>query len=273
MLGMRMAVQVATPGQRDAALDLAVRLAQRLQAQLDGVHAVMLPTASFAVPEAVSLQVQESEAARVAAQAQQPWWEQVLQQAGLRGDWRVGEGDAAEVMGLAAAASDLLVLQRPRLREDVPIGYGNTSRTVFGAQRPVLVLPAAGAADCGRRVLLAWNGSIEAVRALHGALPLLAQAEAVHVLDGSEARGPEGLAWLPTLAPSRVLELNGIAASSERFAPQGAPAAAILARAQALQCDLIVMGAWGHSRLAEMILGGVTRALFRECPLPLLVAH
>ena len=266
-------VHVPHPGTRHAALDLALDLAVRLQARLSGVFAAALPSAAFAVPEAITLQVQEAEQARKAASAKTDWWRQLLQQHGLHGDWRVGEGDLAQVLCLAVASADLLIVQRPETREDAPIGFGSTSRTVFAAVKPVLIVPAAGAASTGRRVLIAWNGSLESARALHGAAPLLARAEAVHVLDGSREQGPEGLAWLPPLDLAPWFARRGIAASIERFQPEGTPAPAILARAQALQCDLIVLGAWGSSRLTEMVLGGVTRALFRECPLPLLVAH
>ncbi len=273
MIDLQLAVHVPQPGARHAVLDLSLQLATRLGARLDGVYAAALPGATFAVPEAVTLQVQETERARRAAEAQAGWWAGLLRDSGLRGSWRVGEGDLAEVLSMAAASTDLLLLQRPEVREDAPIGFGSTSRTVFAAGRPVLVVPAVGAGSTGHRVLVAWNGSIEATRALHGAAPLLAQADAVHVLDGSRERGPEGMAWLPPVPLPTWFEQRGIHASIERFESHGAPAPAILARAQALNSDLIVMGAWGHSRLAEMVLGGVTRALFRDCPLPLLVAH
>ena len=266
-------VHVPQPGTVHAGLDLALKLAQRLHAGLDGIWVAPLPSAAFAVPEAITLQVAESEAARRGAEAQAPWWADLLRTHGLDGAWRVGEGDLAEVLSLAAASADRVILQRPEVREDAPIGFGNTSRTVFAAARPVLIVPAAGCADAGRRVLVAWNGSIESTRALQGAVPLLGVAERVHVLDGSREEGPEGMAWLPPVPLPAWFRQRGIGASIERFAPPQPAAAAILARAQALGCDLIVMGAWGHSRLAEMVLGGVTRALFRDCPLPLLVAH
>ena len=266
-------VHVPHPGTRHAALDLALDLAARLQARLSGVFAAALPSAAFAVPEAITLQVQEAEQARKHAAAKTAWWQELLCQRDLHGDWRVGEGDLAQVLCLAVASADLLIVQRPQTREDAPIGFGSTSRAVFAAAKPVLIVPAAGADRIGQRVLIAWNGSLESARALHGAASLLAHADAVHVLDGSREQGPEGLAWLPPLDLPAWFAQRGINAAIERLAALGAPAPAILARAQALQCDLIVLGAWGTSRLTEMVLGGVTRALFRECPLPLLVAH
>ena len=273
MTTLQLAVHVPQPGVRHAALDLALRLADRLAANLDGIYVALLPAVTFAVPEAVTLQVQEAEKARKDAEAHAGWWSGLLQAKGLRGNWRVGEGDLAEVLCLAAASVDMMLVQRPELREDVPIGFGNTSRTVFGAARPILVVPSTGAADAGRRVLVAWNGSIESARALHGSMPLLAKADAVHVLDGSAEQVPEGSAWLPPIPLPAWFAHRGIHASIERFEPAGTPAEAILERAQQLNCDLVVMGAWGHSRLAEMVLGGTTRALIRDCPLPLLVAH
>lgn len=270
---IELVVHVAIPGECNAAIERAVELAKRLKARLSGVHAVSLPSATFAVPEAITLQVQEAEQARQAAIAQAGWWNQLLKVNGLTGDWRVGEGDVAQVLCLAVASADLLVVQRPETREDAPIGFGSTSRTVFAAGKPVLILPAAGADRVGQRMLVAWNGSLESTRALYGATPLLSQAEFVHVLDGSSDQSSEGLAWLPPLDPAAWCAQRNIKATFERFQPEGAPADAIVARARQLECDLIVLGAWGHSRLTEMVLGGVTRALFRDSPLPLLVAH
>lgn len=273
MIPTELVVHVPVPGECNAALERAMELARHLKARLSGIHTVALPSAAFAVPEAITLQVQEAEQARKAAMAQSGWWQQLLEANGLHGEWRVGEGDVAQILCLATASADLLVMQRPQIREDAPIGFGSISRTVFAAGKPVLVLPAAGAERLGQRILVAWNGSLESTRALHGAAPLLALAETVHVLDGSRDQGQEGLAWLPPLDPAAWCTQRGINATLEHFQPEGTPAEAILARAQQLQCDLVVLGAWGHSRLTEMVLGGVTRALFRDCSLPLLVAH
>ena len=269
-----LAVHVRHPGQLTPGVRLALQLAVRLQAHLEGLHVAPLPAAAFSVPEAVTLQVMESEQRRRDAEAQAPWWRAELDARGLAGSWRVGEGDLAQVLCYGAAAADLLVMERPAEAEDAPLGFGATSRTVFAAGIPVLVVPAQTAVtETGRNVLVAWNGSREAQRALRGALPLLAQAEHITILDGSRKQHPEGLAWLPPLMLPAWCERHGLVAHFEAFQPQGAVGTVLLEAAARLGADLIVLGAWGHSRIAEMVLGGTTRALFRDGTLPMLVAH
>ncbi|MDE2246005.1 MAG: universal stress protein [Xanthomonadaceae bacterium] len=269
-----LAVHVRHPGQSTPGVRLALQLAARLQAHIEGLHVVPLPAAAFSVPEAVTLQVMESEQRRRDAEAQAPWWRAELDARGLAGNWRVGEGDLAQVLCLGAAAADLLVMERPAEAEDAPLGFGATSRTVFAAGIPVLVVPAQTAvAETGRNVLVAWNGSREAQRALRGALPLLAQAAHITLLDGSREQHPEGLAWLPPLALPDWCERHRLHVRIEPFQPQGATGPALLEAAARLGADLIVLGAWGHSRITEMVLGGTTRALFRDSTLPMLVAH
>lgn len=160
------------------------------------------------------------------------------------------------------------------LNPDAPTGWGTVSRTVFGAGVPVLVVPElAKLATLGERILIAWNHSREAMRAIRGALPLLARAGQVVVLDGTAQDDELGARHLPRLDLSAWLERRGVHAQTRAFAPDGDYGKHILAEARAMQADLIVMGAWGHSRIAQLVLGGSTRYLFQNSDLPLLVAH
>lgn len=255
------------------ALRIALALARRLGARLDGLCVAALPPAAFTVPEAVSMQIEEAEQRRREAQAHAAWYLQQLQQHALDGEWRVAQGDEVPVICHAAAGYDLLVLERGPSRGDAPLGFGNVSRCVFGCRRPVLVVPGHTAlADSGRRIVLAWNGSRESALAMHGALPLLRGADAVHLLDGSDDRRGDPLA-MPTLDLPAWLRRRGIDATPQRFEPPGAPGPALLDAVHELDADLVVMGAWGRSRIAEMVLGGVTRHMFRDSDVPMLVAH
>jgi nucleotide-binding universal stress UspA family protein len=256
-----------------AALRIALALARRLGARLDGLCVAALPPAAFTVPEAVSMQIEEAEQRRREAQAHAAWYLQQLQRHALDGEWRVAQGDEVPAICHVAASYDLLVLERGPSRGDAPLGFGNVSRCVFGCRRPVLVVPEqATAAGSGRRVVLAWNGSRESALAAHGALPLLRDADTVHVLDGSDDQHGDPLA-LPALDLPAWLRRHGIDAALQRFEPAGAHGPALLDAVHALDADLVVMGAWGRSRIAEMVLGGVTRHMFRDCDVPMLVAH
>ena len=148
------------------------------------------------------------------------------------------------------------------------------SRTVCGAGTPVVVVPqTAKVASVGERVLIAWNRSREAMRAVHGALSLLRAAASVLVLDGTPREDPLGARHLPELNLHDYLARHGIDATLQRFAPKSDHGANILGAAREANADLIVMGAWGHSRIAELVLGGATRHIFQSSDLPLLVAH
>ena len=139
---------------------------------------------------------------------------------------------------------------------------------------PVVVVPqTATAAAVGERILIAWNRSREAMRAVRGALPLLQAAAHVLVLDGAAREDPLNARHLPDMNLPAYLSRHGVNATLQRFAPKSDYGAHILGAARESACDLIVMGAWGHSRIAELVLGGATRHIFQNSELPLLVAH
>ena len=145
----------------------------------------------------------------------------------------------------------------------------------MGAARPVLVVPYAGAFDSvGKRVLVAWDGSREAVRAVNDALPLLGEAEAVTVIS----IGPR-----ETELERRRTSLERIVGHLQRHAilarleesVQGGIAVSdvLLSRAADLAADLIVAGLYHHSQLREALIGGVSRDLLDHMTVPVLMSH
>jgi nucleotide-binding universal stress UspA family protein len=163
--------------------------------------------------------------------------------------------------------SDLTVVARPGAEEE-----GGLSTTfdaaLFDSGRPVLLVPAMPAAGLGS-VAVAWDRSREATRAVGAALPLLTAAEKVVILaarePGSEAEPSELAAYLA---------LHGVAARTWAFTPgSGSLGEALLEEAAKAEADLLVMGAYGHSRLREMVLGGVTRAILGDAAIPVLLMH
>lgn len=249
-------------------------LAQRLRAWAVGMHVVPITPAAFASPEAVALYVSEAENVYREALQHEPFWQTQLAAHGVEGEWRVSQGDAVESLCQASRWSDLVVMQRPQLHPDAPTGWGVVSRTVFGASAPVVVVPDSSQVTApGRRVAIAWNRSREAALAIRGALPLLARADRVQVFEGMPGDDALGLQHLPSLDLAPWLARHGIEAAFVAFPARREQGAALLDAAHAMSADLIVMGAWGHSRIAELVLGGTTRHLFQHSDLPLLVAH
>lgn len=256
------------------ALRAALALARRVDTVLHGLYVAPIPPAAFTSPETVAVLVHESDRRYTEARQAGNWWNAALAAQQIPGDWQVALSDPLDAICHAARWSNLLLIERPMLNPDAPVGWGLVSRSVFHAGVPLLVVPdTAPIASVGERAVIAWNGSREAIRAIHGALPVLRRAERVVVLDGSTPEPEGAMLQLPRFALARHLEHHGIQAEFTKFTPGSDKGAQILEAAHAAQADLIVMGAWGHSRLAELALGGTTRALFQTSDIPLLVAH
>jgi nucleotide-binding universal stress UspA family protein len=192
----------------------------------------------------------------------------------LSHDWIVADAEHLEALQTHAHAADLIIVSRGRdetLEDRVRLRLAEELVLVTGL--PVLILPdgyAATAAALGRRVLVGWKATREAVRALRDALPILQRAERVLL---TAVRPAEGDA-VAALEITQYLARQGITADTiDVEANAGGIAATLLAVAEAHGCDLIVAGAYGHSRLREVLFGGVTRTLFRSSRLPLLLSH
>src|SRR5262249_44711254 len=145
-----------------------------------------LGAVAFSTPETVVFQATEADHLYQEALARSAWWTDLLATNSAVGEWLVAQGEPVEALCLAARWCDLIVAERPPLNPDAPLGWGSVSRTVFGAGVPVLVVPeTAKVGALGANIVIAWNHSREAMRAIRGALPLLAQASRVVVLDGT----------------------------------------------------------------------------------------
>lgn len=252
----------------------ALALARRLDAHVSGLYVASLGTVAYSTLETVVFQVQEADELYNTALAQREAWARRLAEGGIEGEWLVAQGEPVEAICHAARWCDLVVAERPQLNADAPVGWGIVSRTVFGAGVPVVVVPeTAKAVDVGERIVVAWNHSREAARAIHGALPLLRRARQIVVLDGAEQANLVGARHLPALDLAAYFARHGVAAEFRPFKAANNYGAGILDAAHAIGADLIVMGAWGHSRIAELVLGGATRHLFQYSDVPLFVAH
>jgi len=146
---------------------------------------------------------------------------------------------------------------------------------VANAARPVLVVPRAPAAplSCPRRVLLCWNGSREASRAMDAAVPLMRRASRTTLALFAPAF-PDGGANEQDLADAQAfLRRRGVRADLALRDPLHDTGRAILALAAQHDCDLVVMGCYGHTRFQELLLGGASRTVLREASLQVLMAR
>jgi nucleotide-binding universal stress UspA family protein len=123
-------------------------------------------------------------------------------------------------------------------------------------------------------VLIGWNASREATRAVSDAMPLLSAADVVTVLTIDAREGPDAHGELPGADISLHLTRHGVKAEIERTVSAGIPVGdVLLSRAADLGADLLVIGAYGHSRVRELLLGGATRSILHSMTLPVLMSH
>jgi nucleotide-binding universal stress UspA family protein len=138
----------------------------------------------------------------------------------------------------------------------------------------VIVFPPRGTASRVRRILVAWNAGREAVRAVADARALLVRAEAVEVLVVDPEGRRAGHGEEPGADIARHLARHGAQVEVRRLSSGGEDVGRVLlSQAAAFGADLVVMGAYGHSRLNEWIFGGVTRTILREAGLPVLMSR
>ena len=272
-----------------AALMAAFGLARRLAAHVDVLFA--RPTMHDAVPpvgEGASTEVME----QLVSTAEAEWaqresaarriFQAEVGRAGLAPrtrpggpegatvGWRGLSGRLDRILQQVAPLADLVVLGSDAHGEHSTQLAPALEAALIACGRPTVVAPEDTAPVIGARVAVAWNGSTESGRAVAAALPLLQRAERVSVITiatrrTEPVRGAELAEYLAWHGVAAELDLVGGA--------QGRIGPALLGRAAVHNADLLVMGGYGHSRLRELVLGGVTRHILAHAGLPVLVAH
>lgn len=255
----------------EARLQAAFDLARALDGHLTCLHATPYedylasdPLLAMALPVEFSgkmEQIREDLRARI---------ERRLAAEGVSWDWVHVDGSMSDALIRHSVLADMVVTSlggRAFERRDArPLAPS----VATAGRAPALAVPdSLGRLALDRPVMVAWNGSAEAAAALRGALPILKLAPAVHLVEIRE-----DLAIYPSDGAARYLSGHGVhAAVMQREDPDRNISAALRQAAFDLEAGLIVMGAYGHSRLRELVLGGVTRELLVESTLPLLMAH
>ena len=262
-----------------ARLDSAIQVARRHDAHLDvccmGIDTTQ--SVGFYAGAPAMIYQQALDEAREAAEALDALARAQLKQTDLR--WSVDHavltlGSVAPHVGLKARFSDLVVLPRPYGDGRGPQDEIITEAALFDGAAPVLVLPEPGAELAEfKKIVLAWDQSDEALHAARAALPLLRQADLVNVVIINPPRhGPEqsDLGSLLT----QMLVRHGVEVEVSVLA-QTLPRVSDVLRRHATDtaADLMVIGAYGHSRLRQAILGGTTRNTLEETEIPVFMAR
>lgn len=183
--------------------------------------------------------------------------------------WNSVEGHPADVISELGGAHDLIVTGQPR--DPHSMGRITTEAALFSTGRPVIITPPDPPQNIGETVLIAWNRGAQAARAFHAAKALLLdRAQRVRILSITTGakQGP------PATEIAANLDWHGIDADVVELSPDyRSVGEVLLAEASAINADLLVMGAFSHSRLRQLILGGVTKFVFEQSTLPVLMAH
>lgn len=263
-----------------ARLDLACALARKHEARLTGLFVVDISVAAMAGAEgggaalAELIEIMRRDGLAAAKVAEDAFREKTRKE-GVAAEWRMVEGVAPQQVALQGRYADLIVVGQDSPEDGAPAAGPLLEAALFTSGRPVLVVPFAGRFETlGQRVLIGWNAKREAARAVHDALPLMKGAHSVSVLvvnpqPGTDLHGEE-----PGADIAQHLARHGVTVTVERVvAPDLGADDALLNRAAESGADLIVIGGYGHSRLRELVLGGVTRGLLRHMTVPVLMSH
>ncbi len=266
-------VHLAQDERSAARLDAAVALAERHESRLTGIYMLTrLPIPGYASfdlsPEVLKRLDTEQRAHAESAERQ---FAERLAKSTVPSEWRLMTGEPVDAVTTSARYADLTIVGQTDPDDSRNVG-GLADSVVLSAGGPVLVWPYAGSFALSlQTVMLAWNGTREAKRALSDALPLMQQAGKVIVFgvdtgDGKHIPGAEIGAHLArhgvTTEARHTMSSSDLGASD-----------AVLSEISDLGVDLLVMGGYGHHRMRELFLGGVTRDILRQMTVPVLMSH
>ena len=227
-------------------------------------------TTPIAIQGTISDAIEEATAAEAFANEQ-------LKRSGARGEVQrvvAQMGAVSQIVAQNAQLADLVILSKPygegRSGEDVAV----LEAALFSTRTPVLVLPQGKSiVPTPKRVVVAWNQSGEALAAIRAALPMMREADSVEVVVIDPPRHSAGTAD-PGAPLAEMLTRHGIEVTVSVVAQTTSKVSDTITRHAADQgADLVVMGAYGHSRLLEAVLGGTTRNMLENAALPMIVAH
>ncbi|MEN4923120.1 universal stress protein [Achromobacter spanius] len=259
--------------------ELALGLARRHKAELVGIYASSAPPQYYygeSVMMSRSLNVMKEIQAQNRGAVQNAFLEAAAA-ADVPAVVRAGESSPSATVALHGRASDMIIVSQYN-RDDIEAAHETefVEQTLLSAGRPVLVLPSSGSFPVvGERVMLCWDGSREAARALADAAPLLRAASHLVVLtmdEGAATRNVEAIPFEDLVtycvaqgmpAPDHVRrDIKGVGVGST-----------ILNAAADHSADLIVMGAYGHSKFREWAMGGATASILKSMTVPIMFSH
>ena len=254
---------------QEARLQAALDLTRALDGHLTCLNVAAMPVVSgelYAFTVESTLLVDERDRQAENRKALEPR----LAREDVTWDWVDVTGDYAFQIKEAAKTADIIVLNRKLDSTAYPDMRAITSEVVIGSGKTVVAVPEeARGFDVSSRALIAWDGSDEAMKAVQAAVPLLALASGVTIVEVTTAT-----VELPAEEAASYLSRHGIEARIVRQKPGVLYVTdALLAEAKHSGAGYIVMGGFGHSRLLEAMFGGVSREMLTDSPMPIVMTH
>src|SRR5215813_11590569 len=270
-------VNLTLDGTHDPAASYAVSLAEAFEAHVAGIAFTYEPVIAPPVMAGIPAEIIDSQRARTkhAADAAVARFEQAAKRSGLSAEHRIlstSLAGAAELFGRIARRFDIAVVGQGEPKQlaaqDLII-----EAALFDSGRPVIVVPYIQKEPLKlERVVVCWDGSRTATRAMADALPLLARAGSVEVLivAGGRTKSDE----MPGADVGQHLARHGFKVDGRRVVSTDVDVPnTILSHVADASADFLVMGGYGHSRLREFILGGATRGVLASTTVPVLMSH
>ncbi len=201
-------------------------------------------------------------------------WEEVKLRIGEAGPFDasaalLGHADILELVAFQGRLHDVSVVDLPD--EYFAVGRAVVEELLFQTGRPVVLVPRNAAAFSARRIVVAWDGSARASRALNDAMPFLRAAEHVELVSVVNDKDLSGMVPGAEVAPH--LSRHGVKAEVVDLELVSDAGRTILDRAKLVGADMIVMGAFAHSRWRQFVLGGATESMLLNADVPVLMSH
>lgn len=268
---------LANDGEAPARLAAATNLARRLDAHITALYVTapaQMPAAIVGRGASAAYLAEAVSIAREKTAAVQAKVAEVSEREGVTIELHVVDGEPIDVIKVESRFADIAIIgQNPAFVTDEVVALHPLEQLPLSAACPCLVMPYGRPqpASVGRRALIGWKNTHTTARAMHEAVPLLESADSVILLTIAEADDPKDSS---VESAARFLRRHGINVEVRHHEGDGDDAGpALLAAAQAMDADLLVMGAYGHTRWRELVFGGVTDHVFRHMTLPVLLAH
>jgi nucleotide-binding universal stress UspA family protein len=261
-------------------LDFATEIADHQSAHVLGLY--VIPAVQIYPSVTIDLSCHVFEAYREFfkqhAQHVKDSFDSCMRRSGLNSEWYLVHGETplvADTVIEHGMAADLVIASQVDRSDSFGVELDFVERVVMGLGRPLLLIPNTTTSRTLRgKVLIGWNGTREAARAAFDAIPILQQAKAVTITWVDPQKTLEAPRAVPCAELATALTRHDVTATAEGFPTAGLTAGqALKMRALDLGADLLVMGAYGHTRISEFVFGGATDFMLKNMPIPILMSH